>query len=56
MPRTLRELIDRASSWNRPPAARSHDLLAGSDRLMIEHGTQIYELRITRKDKLILTK
>jgi hemin uptake protein HemP len=40
------------------PADRlsSRDLLKGRDRLLIEHNGEQYTLRITRNDKLILTK
>jgi hemin uptake protein HemP len=34
----------------------SRDLLKGRDRLLIEHNGEQYTLRITRNDKLILTK
>ena len=40
------------------PAARisSRRLLAGARELVIEHAGQEYHLRLTRNDKLILTK
>ena len=34
----------------------SNELLAGQRELVIEHGAEEYRLRITSKDKLILTK
>jgi hemin uptake protein HemP len=43
-----------------PPApplrVRSSELLRGGDRLLIEHGDEFYQLRLTRLGKLILTK
>ena len=47
----------------RPPAAPlnaqrvdSHRLLSGGRELVIDHAGQEYRLRLTRNDKLILTK
>jgi len=42
----------------RPPVAtvRSEDLFDGSRELIIRHGSEEYRLRITRANKLILTK
>ena len=34
----------------------SHELLGGGGLLRIQHGGAIYTLRITRNDRLILTK
>jgi hemin uptake protein HemP len=34
----------------------SHRLLAGSREIVIDHAGQAYRLRLTRNDKLILTK
>jgi hemin uptake protein HemP len=34
----------------------SHRLLAGARELVIDHAGQEYRLRLTRNDKLILTK
>lgn len=34
----------------------SHELLGGHQCLAIEHNSQFYQLRLTRNDKLILTK
>ncbi|HJW24652.1 MAG TPA: hemin uptake protein HemP [Rhodocyclaceae bacterium] len=44
-----------------PPAGqllqvKSSDLLRGQTMVEIEHGGQRYTLRVTRQDKLILTK
>ena len=58
------ELVN-ASSSNRPAASASpngaqridsHRLLAGGRELVIDHAGQEYRLRLTRNDKLILTK
>lgn len=38
------------------PVIRSRDLFEGSNTLRIEHEGQTYLLRITRENKLILTK
>lgn len=40
----------------RPKTIRSKLLFEGGDRLIIEHAEQYYCLRITRNEKLILTK
>ena len=37
-------------------AVDSADLLAGQREVLIRHGDEIYRLRHTRNDKLILTK
>lgn len=39
-----------------PPRVASGKLLGGSHELVIEHAGQEYRLRLTRNDKLILTK
>lgn len=43
---------------DRPPAREvdSRELLAGADELLIRHRGATYRLRLTRQDKLILTK
>lgn len=38
------------------PRVDSRVLLAGADRVLIEHRGDTYVLRLTRQDKLILTK
>jgi hemin uptake protein HemP len=38
------------------PKVASRDLLKGSNLLLIEHGGDRYYLRMTRNNKLILTK
>lgn len=38
------------------PAVDSKDLLRGRDEILIRHGDEVYRLRHTRNDRLILTK
>lgn len=38
------------------PRVQSRDLLKGSNLILIEHGGDRYYLRMTRNNKLILTK
>lgn len=38
------------------PAVDSRTLFAGSSSLRIRHGDETYSLRLTRKNRLILTK
>ncbi len=38
------------------PVLNSADLLGSSREIVIQHGTEAYRLRLTRHDKLILTK
>ncbi len=38
------------------PVADSIDLLKGGRELRIQHGSQVYRLRLTASEKLILTK
>ena len=47
-----RDSRERASE----PRVDSHRLLAGGRELVIDHSGQVYRLRLTRNDKLILTK
>ena len=58
MPHVLRKLIDQAITWGDglPNRIRSNEIFTGSQRVLIEHNAQIYELRVTRQNKLILTK
>ena len=44
------------SSPNGAQRIDSHRLLAGGRELVIDHAGQEYRLRLTRNDKLILTK
>lgn len=38
------------------PVLNSESLLKGGSEVLIEHGSCIYSLRVTRQGKLILTK
>ncbi|WP_440225026.1 hemin uptake protein HemP [Dokdonella sp. MW10] len=51
-------LASAVSAARVAPAKRidSHRLLSGGRELVIEHAGQEYRLRLTRNDKLILTK
>jgi len=40
----------------RPPIVRTEDLFGTRREVIIKHGEEEYRLRITRSDKLILTK
>lgn len=40
----------------RPARFDSHALLRGNREILIEHAGEVYRLRHTRNDKLILTK
>ncbi|MEM6618233.1 MAG: hemin uptake protein HemP [Pseudomonadota bacterium] len=46
----------RETGHNGPPRYRARDLSRGGDLVTIEHDGQVYTLRITRSNKLILTK
>jgi hemin uptake protein HemP len=49
--------VPAASRQARPLAALdSAALLAGGDEVMIRHGAETYRLRVTRQNRLILTK
>ncbi len=39
-----------------PPSLESRQLLQGRCEVLIRHGDEVYRLRHTRNDKLILTK
>jgi len=39
-----------------PAALDSVALLAGGSEVMIRHGAEVYRLRVTRQNRLILTK
>lgn len=49
---------DESSALNNAPEGRydSRDLFRGRQEILIEHAGHAYRLRITRQDKLILTK
>lgn len=38
------------------PTVESRNLLQGRNEVLIHHGNEVYRLRHTRNDKLILTK
>ena len=48
--------IDRTPRRPATPRIDSRRLMAGESELVIEHAGQEYRLRLTRNDKLILTK
>jgi len=45
-----------ANTRRTPPRLDSQDLLAGHPEIEIQHGSQVYRLRLTALGKLILTK
>jgi hemin uptake protein HemP len=45
-----------AAAAARPPSVTSRQLMNGARELCIEHCGQTYRLRLTRQNKLILTK
>ncbi|HSD15911.1 MAG TPA: hemin uptake protein HemP [Thermomonas sp.] len=47
----LREAMPAAT-----PSVESRNLLQGANEVLIRHGNEVYRLRHTRNDKLILTK
>lgn len=49
-------LPDPSSPNKQPRIVKSDDILAGQVEVQIEHKGAIYRLRVTRQDKLILTK
>jgi hemin uptake protein HemP len=46
----------RAERATRPPVVRTDQLFGQQREIIIKHGEEEYRLRITRADKLILTK
>ena len=48
--------VDQTARGPRTPRIDSRRLMAGENELVIEHAGQEYRLRLTRNDKLILTK
>jgi hemin uptake protein HemP len=46
----------RAEPPARPPIVRTEQLFGARREIIIKHGQEEYRLRITRADKLILTK
>ena len=53
---SLSNLSTPAPAPNAAQRIDSHRLLAGGRELVIDHAGQEYRLRLTRNDKLILTK
>ena len=53
---TADELPPHGSEVSVPRTVTTTELFAGSSELVIVHGDAQYRLRITRQDKLILTK
>ena len=47
---------EKAVSIREPRTIRLEDLLNGKRDIQIVHGDEVYRLRLTRNDKLILTK
>lgn len=45
-----------AAETGEVPRQRSSDLMQGGRRMVIEHGGELYCLRVTRNERLILTK
>jgi hemin uptake protein HemP len=50
------EHVRHAAPAARTPVVRTEQLFGGGREVIIKHGEQEYRLRITRTDKLILTK
>ena len=60
-PRLTRHLVLnvaplRAVTPSARPSVESRNLLQGANEVLIRHGNEVYRLRHTRNDKLILTK
>ena len=47
---------DQRSTANQTKIVTSDEILGGGNEIQIEHKGMIYRLRVTRQDKLILTK
>jgi len=52
----VRQPVPAASRQPDLPRVHSRDLLRGNSLILIEHGDDRYYLRMTRNNKLILTK
>ncbi|BBP45405.1 hypothetical protein THMIRHAS_07780 [Thiosulfatimonas sediminis] len=48
--------MDLKMGLEKPKVVNSQQLLAGTKTLVIQHGDQQYQLRVTKENKLILTK
>jgi len=60
-PRLTRHLVLNVAPLQAPlasatPSVESRNLLRGATEVLIRHGNEVYRLRHTRNDKLILTK
>ena len=55
-PSAIRPGISRAAAQTEQVLLDSAGLLAGQREICIRHGNELYRLRHTRNDKLILTK
>jgi hemin uptake protein HemP len=53
---TARRTLAAGDGRDAPPRVSSRELLGGRTELRIEHGGEEYRLRLTRQNKLILTK
>jgi hemin uptake protein HemP len=53
---TAREGTRRLEAAPRPPVIHTEQLFGAAREVIIKHGEEEYRLRITRADKLILTK
>jgi hemin uptake protein HemP len=47
---------DRQSSTRQPRVWQSVEILQGAEVVLIEHQGEVYQLRVTRQNKLILNK
>lgn len=55
-PESQENTADQAQNINKVAVVKSRELLQDNDRLIIEHLGQSYCLRLTRNNRLILTK
>ncbi|MDF3072960.1 MAG: Hemin uptake protein hemP [Alphaproteobacteria bacterium] len=53
---TMQSAVEAAGRQPDLPRLRSTDLLGGAREAIIEHGQDLYRLRLTSNGKLILTK
>jgi hemin uptake protein HemP len=53
---TTQRAVDASGCSSELPRLRSTDLLSGAREAIIEHGQDLYRLRLTSNGKLILTK
>jgi len=56
-PNELTDFVSGAGDTPNPlRVVHSEELLAGDKEILIQHGSEVYRLRVTRAGKLILTK